>query len=79
MLHVPIGEVIASLNVAPDVREALESRAGVLGKMLLLAEKQEESDMDACFALTAELPGLDNERINALLTQALAWANSIGQ
>jgi EAL and modified HD-GYP domain-containing signal transduction protein len=79
LLHVPIGEIIASLNVAPDVREALERRDGVLGKMLQLAEKQEEGDMDACFALTTELPGLDNERVNAILSQALAWANSIGQ
>jgi len=79
LLHVPIGEVIASLNVAPDVREALEGRGGTLGKMLLLAEKQEDGDMESCFALTAELPGLDNERINAILSQALAWANSIGQ
>lgn len=79
LLRVPIGEVIASLNVAPDVREALEVRGGTLGKMLLLAEKQEDGDMESCFALTAELPGLDNERINAILSQALAWANSIGQ
>jgi len=79
LLHVPIGEVMATLNVAPEVREALERRDGVLGKMLQLAEKQEEGDMDACFALTTELPGLDNERVNAILSQALAWANSIGQ
>jgi len=79
LLHVPIGEVIANLNVAQDVRAALEGREGALGKMLLLAEKQEEGDMDACFALIAELPGLDGERINAILSQALAWANSIGQ
>ena len=79
LLHVPIGEIIATLNVAPDVRAALENRAGVLGRMLLLAEKQEEGDMDACFALVAELPGLDNERVNAILAQALAWANNIGQ
>ncbi|MBK6631016.1 MAG: EAL domain-containing protein [Betaproteobacteria bacterium] len=79
LLHVPIGEVITSLNVAPEVREALESRSGTLGKMLLLAEKQEENDMEACFALCAELPGLDNERVNALLIQALAWANNINR
>lgn len=79
LLHVPIDEVMASLHVAPDVREALESRSDILGKLLLLAEKQEESDMASCFALTAELQGLDNERVNALLAQALAWANSIGQ
>ncbi|MBI4989916.1 MAG: EAL domain-containing protein [Rhodocyclales bacterium] len=79
LLHVPIDEVIATLNVAPEVREALENRAGVLGRMLLLAEKQEEGDRDACFALIVELPGIDTGRVNAILTQALAWANSIGQ
>jgi c-di-GMP-related signal transduction protein len=79
LLHVPIGEIIASLNVAPDVREALEHRTGVLGKMLLLSEKQEEGDRDACFALIVELPGLGTERVNAILAQALAWANNIGQ
>ncbi|GMU49778.1 MAG: hypothetical protein AMXMBFR31_20040 [Candidatus Desulfobacillus denitrificans] len=79
LLQVPIGEIVASLSVAPDVREALERREGVLGRMLLLAERQEEGDMASCFALVAELPGPDNERINALLAQALAWANNIGQ
>jgi EAL and modified HD-GYP domain-containing signal transduction protein len=79
LLHVPIGEVIATLNVDPEVREALESRAGVLGRMLQLAEKQEEGDMDACHALVVELPGIDQERVNALLAQALAWANNIGR
>ncbi len=57
LLHVPIGEVITSLNVAPEVREALESRSGTLGKMLLLAEKQEENDMEACFALDDRTAG----------------------
>lgn len=79
LLHVPIGEVMNGLNVANDVREALETRAGVLGKMLLLAEKQEEGDLDACFALVAELPGLGTERVNAVLTQALAWANNLNR
>jgi EAL and modified HD-GYP domain-containing signal transduction protein len=79
LLHVPIGEVIASLNVAPDVREALEQRQGPLGTMLLLAEKLEEGDMAACQAHTAQLPGLDADRVNAILSQALAWANNIGQ
>jgi hypothetical protein len=47
--------------------------------MLQLAEKQEEGDMDACHALVVELPGIDQDRVNALLAQALAWANNIGR
>ena len=79
LLHVPMGEIIASLNVAPDVREALEHGTGVLGKLLQLAEHQEAGDMDACSALIVELPGIDADRVNAILAQALAWANNIGQ
>ena len=79
LLGIPIGEVIAALTLAPEVREALEHRSGLLGTMLLLTEKQEAGDAEACLALVAELPGLDVERVNAILTQALAWANSIGQ
>jgi len=79
LLHVPIGEIMNGLNVANDVREALEARTGVLGRMLLLAEKQEENDADACSALIVELPGLDTERVNAVLTQALAWANNLNR
>jgi EAL and modified HD-GYP domain-containing signal transduction protein len=79
LLHVPIGEVMQGLNVANDVREALETRRGVLGRMLQLAEKQEEGDLDACFALIVELPGLDTERVNAILAQAMAWANNLNR
>ena len=79
LLHVPIGEVIGALNVATEVRDALETRAGVLGTLLQLAEEQEEGDMAASLALAAELPGVDAQRVAAILTQALAWANSIGQ
>jgi EAL and modified HD-GYP domain-containing signal transduction protein len=79
LLHVPIAEVMQGLNVANDVREALETRRGVLGGMLQLAEKQEEGDPDACFALIVELPGLDTERVNAFLAQAMAWANNLNR
>jgi EAL and modified HD-GYP domain-containing signal transduction protein len=79
LLHMPIGEIVATLHIETEVREALQHHAGVLGRMLLLAEKQEEGDMESCFALIAELPGIDAQRVNALLAQALAWANGIGQ
>ena len=79
LLHVPIDEVMKGLNVANDVREALVARRGTLGRMLQLAEKQEEGDLDACFTLIVELPGLDTERVNAILAQAMAWANNLNR
>ena len=79
LLHVPIDEVMKGLNVANDVREALVARRGTLGRMLQLAEKQEEGDLDACFTLIVELPGLDTERVHAILAQAMAWANNLNR
>ena len=78
LLHVPIEEITATLNIVEDVRVALENRAGVLGRMLRLGEELEKDDPDACGKLIAELPGITGERVNAALTQAMAWANSIG-
>lgn len=79
LLHVPIEEILTNLNVAPDVREALLHRSGRLGLMLQLAERQEDCDQDAFLALVRIIPGCSTERVNALLSQALAWANGIGR
>lgn len=78
LLHVPIGQILEGLNVSADVRAAIETGDGMLGRMLQLTEALEEGDQDACAALTAELPGVDSQKVNASLTQALAWANNIG-
>lgn len=79
MMNVPMGDILRSVNFSSDVREALESRSGVLGTMLSLAEALEGNDIQLCHDLTGKLVGIDVDTINACLTQALAWANNIGQ
>ena len=79
LLHVPIGEIVASLNVAQEVREALENRGGLLGRMLQLAEAEEAGDAPACGGLIAVLPGVGGERVNAILAQSMAWANNLNR
>ena len=79
LLHVPIGEIVASLNVAQEVREALENRGGLLGRMLQLAEVEEAGDAPACAGLIAVLPGVGGERVNAILAQSMAWANNLNR
>ena len=79
LLHVPMQEVITSLNVTQDVREALEQRGGILGRLLQLIEELEKNDAVASGRLIAELPGISGERVNVVLTQALAWANNVGR
>ena len=78
LLQAPMAEILKPLPLLPEVREALESRSGPLGKLLALAESLETNDATACLALTTGLPGLDGECVNRAQTRALAWANSIG-
>lgn len=79
LMGVPIEEILGSINVGADVREALEHGKGELGTLLVLSEALENGNGQLCHDLAAELPGADHMLINACLTQALAWASSIGQ
>lgn len=79
LLHAPMEDILKTLPLLPKVRDALESRAGTLGKLLSLAESLEANDAGACRTLMAELPGLNCDDVNRALTQALAWAASINR
>lgn len=79
LLSMPLTEILSPLNPPAAVREALLSRDGQLGKLLLLIEQLEKNAMDAASLLLAELAPLDVLRVNAAQVEALAWANSIGQ
>ena len=79
LLHAPMEDILKTLPLLPKVRDALESRAGTLGKLLSLAESLEANDAGACRALMGELPGLNCDDVNRALTQALAWAASINR
>ena len=79
LLHAPMEDILKTLPLLPKVRDALESRAGTLGKLLSLAESLEANDAGASRALMGELPGLNCDDVNRALTQALAWAASINR
>ncbi|MDP2795437.1 MAG: EAL domain-containing protein [Sulfurisoma sp.] len=79
LMGVTMDEVLNGVNLTGDVREALESRGGELGTLLLLSEALETSDGQACHDLTEQLPGADHTVINTCLTQALTWASNIGR
>lgn len=78
LMGVPMAEILNGISLGNTVREALEAQTGTLGKMLDLTEALEGNDGETCHDLTARLPGLDADRVNACHTQALIWANSIG-
>ncbi len=80
LLGLPILEVVASLGLASEVREALtENYSGLLGQLLKLTEDLEYNDVAASSDDLEQLSGLNLQAVNACLSQALAWANNIGR
>jgi EAL and modified HD-GYP domain-containing signal transduction protein len=79
LLHLPVGEIVATLNVAEDVRAALEKGSGLLGRMLQICEALERGEIAACSRLLPGPPAISRSRVNTAQVQALAWANDIGR
>lgn len=79
LIGVELAEILKGINLAADVREALESHGGELGKLLQLAESMESGDVACCQRLAGELKCAEPAMINTCLTQALAWASNIGR
>ncbi len=74
-----ITDIVAPLGLTPAVRDALCAGGGPLGALLRLAESSENGDILQLSAALVELPGLGPKTLNGAQTQALQWANSIGQ
>ncbi|HEY6897157.1 MAG TPA: EAL domain-containing protein [Rhodocyclaceae bacterium] len=78
LMGAPMEEITKGINLAGDVLEALDGK-GKLGILLRLTEALEIGDGAACHDLVAQLPGLDNNTVNASLAEALTWAANINQ
>lgn len=77
LLQAPMAEILGSLPLLPEVRRALQSRDGILGALLSLAESIEANDETTCFELTAAMAGLNSGTVNRAQAGALAWVASI--
>lgn len=75
----PIADIVAPLGLAEDVRAALCEGSGPLGALLRITESSENGNLIQLATALAELPGLGPKAINRAQTQALQWANEIGQ
>jgi c-di-GMP-related signal transduction protein len=78
LMGVPLAEILRGINIAGAVHDALERGDGELGLLLSLAHALEIGDGAACHNFVEQLK-VDYMTVNACLTQALAWANNIGQ
>ncbi|MDR2508039.1 MAG: HDOD domain-containing protein [Candidatus Accumulibacter sp.] len=76
----PMREIFKQIALDVQVMQALESRAGVLGKSLALIECFDSENIEGCDKYLAELSSessveLHRSVLNVCLTQALHWIN----
>jgi len=76
LLNVPLGQALASLNLAQPITEALLHGRGAYGPYLRLALACEHNDHATLGHLAGEL-GLAAEEINQAHLHALAWAEGL--
>ena len=79
LMGVAMEEILSAVGVGTEVSAALQSGGGKLGAMMALVVALEGNDGLACHDLTAQLPGVDADIVNACHTQALVWANNLGR
>lgn len=79
LIGLPIEEIIAPLGLADSVRTALTGGDGELGCMLKVTEACETGELQILSQNLQHLPGLSAKALNRAQTQALQWANNIGQ
>ena len=76
LLNVPMGQAIASLQLARPITEALLHRRGVYAPYLDLAQSCEAGDQ-ASLAAAAAAVGMTAETVNTAHLNALVWAEGL--
>jgi len=79
MLGVPLPELVGKLSLADEVKSALLTRHGRLGRLLTLLEKKEENDVEAVYGILDELAFLHLSELTAAEMKAVSWAGRIGE
>ncbi len=77
LLAVPFAEIAQSLNLEFVIEEALVTRGGDLGRLLLIAERLEDGDDAQLSSLIREVKGLDRAALNAAEVEAIGWASAV--
>lgn len=76
LMGMSMQDVVNQVNLAEDVEDALLNHGGKLGKLLLIAQKAEENDLDAISEL---LEGMRISQVDLMRAQleAMRWANAL--
>ncbi len=78
LFAMPLTEILAPLNLADEVVEAVLRRAGPLGILLTLAERSETAQ-DAAFVELLAAAGINPSDYARCLVEACHWTIQVGQ
>ena len=79
LLGMPMQDIVLTMPIDQEIKDALLERTGRLGAMLDLVEVLEEADLAEIDAALVRLPMLDHGKVPAMQVEAMRWANSIGE
>jgi len=79
LLGMTMQDILAQLPVLQRVKLALSDYGGQLGQLLRLVECTEQTDRPALEEALGQLHGLNEGLLGTCLSQAMSWANNLGQ
>jgi EAL and modified HD-GYP domain-containing signal transduction protein len=79
LLGIPMPEIVAQINLANEVKLALLSRRGDLGRLLMLLERKESNDIEATSKILTEIGFLSMGELTIVELKALRWAAELDE
>ncbi len=77
LLGIEMSQLVKTLNIQQDMREALVFRRGYLGQQLQLIETYEKGEHEIVSALISQMIFINWDQFLAMELEATAWANRI--
>lgn len=74
ILDEDLSSILEKLPLAPEIKEALSTRKGLLAALIVLVEKIEHADWDKTSVVMEKL-GLSKEKVVKDYNEAIAWAD----
>jgi len=76
LLHRPLADILATMPIADEIRQALLERSGPYAPLLAVAEQSEALDQTGMVS-AAQAAGVDPDMVNRALLAATAWASEV--
>jgi EAL and modified HD-GYP domain-containing signal transduction protein len=76
LLHRPLADILGTLPIANEIRQALLERSGPYAALLAVAETAEAVDQSG-LSSAAQAAGVTADEVNRALLAATAWASEV--